>query len=295
MTSNCLPSTVATRWYAFKSVDKTCSGSTWKVRMSASCALFSGFRSESTVPAGRAPNASLVGANTVNGPGDDNVSAKSAATTAVTRVERSSTDCANSTMLGLSAPTSGGGSMTPSMMWATPLLARLSAPVTFFRLLISAPTCTPLWVLMTSRCLPSTVATRWYTFKSVDKTCSGSTWEVRMSANCALFSGFRRESTVPAGRAPNASLVGANTVKGPGDDNVSAKSAATTAVTRVERSSTDSANDVCNSVAGKVVGTNHLLQALDVSAHVHTLLALDDIKVLAFHSCNSLVDLEVSG
>merc|ERR1719326_2579398 len=199
ITSKCLPSTVATRWYSFKSVDKTCSGSTWKVRMSASCALFSGFNRESNVPAGRAPNASLVGANTVKGPGDDNVSAKSAATTAVTRVERSSTDCANSTMLGLSALRCEGGSMTPSMMWATPLLARLSAPVTFFKLLTSAPTCTPLWLLITSKCLPSTVATRWYVFKSVDKTCSGSTWNVRMSANCALFSGFSRESKVPAG------------------------------------------------------------------------------------------------
>merc|ERR1719218_110899 len=135
-----------------------------------------------------------------------------------------------------------GGNMTPSMMWATPLLARLSAPVTCFRLFTSAPTNTPLRLLITSKCLPSTVATRWYSFKSVDKTCSGSTWKVRMSANCALFSGFRRESKVPAGSAPNASLVGAKTVKGPGEDKVSAKSAATTAVTRVERSSTDCAS-----------------------------------------------------
>merc|ERR1712100_919954 len=135
-----------------------------------------------------------------------------------------------------------GGSITPLMMWATPLLARLSAPVTCFKLLRSAPTNTPWWLLITSRCLPSTVDTRWYAFKSVDRTCSGSTWKVRMSASCALFSSFNKESNVPAGRAPKASLVGANTVNGPGEDNVSAKSAATTAVTRVERSSTDFAN-----------------------------------------------------
>jgi hypothetical protein len=44
-------------------------GTTWYVRTVVSMALFSGFSSVSTVPAGRASNAALVGAKTVNGPG----------------------------------------------------------------------------------------------------------------------------------------------------------------------------------------------------------------------------------
>jgi len=44
---------------------------------------------------------------------------------------------------------------------------------------------------------------------------------------------------VPSGNLPKPSLVGAKTVKGPGELKVSAKSPATTAATRVDRSSTD--------------------------------------------------------
>ena len=49
-------------------------------------ALFSGFTSMSTVPAGSFAKASLVGANTVNGPGPFNVSTRPAALTAATSV-----------------------------------------------------------------------------------------------------------------------------------------------------------------------------------------------------------------
>ena len=49
-------------------------------------ALFSGLTSVSTVPAGNFANASLVGANTVNGPVPDNVVTRSAALTAATSV-----------------------------------------------------------------------------------------------------------------------------------------------------------------------------------------------------------------
>jgi len=239
MTCTGLPSTVFTDWKVFRSVDKTCAGSTWYVRMSTSVALFSGFKRSSNVPAGSAPKASLVGANTVKGPGELRVSTRSPATTAATRVERSSTDCASSTMFGLSLDKPAGGRSTPSMMCATPLEARLSAPVTFFRSCTLGPTFTSPWYLMTCTGLPSTVFTDWKVFRSVDKTCAGSTWYVRMSTSVALFSGFKRSSNVPAGSAPKASLVGANTVKGPGELRVSTRSPATTAATRVERSSTD--------------------------------------------------------
>src|SRR5208282_5926217 len=49
----------------------------------------------------------------------------------------------------------------------------------------------------------------------------------------SLFSGFNKVSTVPAGSLAKASLVGANTVKGPGPDSVSTRPAALTAATRV--------------------------------------------------------------
>merc|ERR550532_3129871 len=239
MTCTGLPSTVVTDWKVFRSVDKTCAGSTWYVRMSTSVALFSGFKRSSNVPAGSAPKASLVGANTVKGPGELRVSTRSPATTAATSVERSSTDWASSTMLGLSLDKPAGGRRTPSMMCATPLEARLSAPVTFFRSCTLGPTTTSSWYLMTCTGLPSTVVTDWKNLRSLDKTCAGSTWYVRMSTSVALFSGFKRSSNVPAGSAPKASLVGANTVKGPGELSVSTRSPATTAATRVERSSTD--------------------------------------------------------
>jgi hypothetical protein len=49
----------------------------------------------------------------------------------------------------------------------------------------------------------------------------------------ALFSGLSRLSTVPAGSAANAALVGANTVNGPGPFSVATRSAALTAATSV--------------------------------------------------------------
>jgi hypothetical protein len=54
--------------------------------MLTSFALFSGFSSVGTVPGGRAANASLVGANTVNGPGLFSVATSPAALTAATSV-----------------------------------------------------------------------------------------------------------------------------------------------------------------------------------------------------------------
>src|SRR6478736_7263670 len=59
---------------------------TWQVRILVSCALFSGFSSVSTVPAGSFLKAALVGANTVKGPSPDSVSTRPAAFTAATSV-----------------------------------------------------------------------------------------------------------------------------------------------------------------------------------------------------------------
>jgi len=138
----------------------------------------------SRVPCGRASKAALVGANTVNGPGELSVSARSPATTAATRVERLSTDWANSTMLGRGLDVSAaGGNITPSMMCATPLEAMLSAAITFFKSRRPEPTPTFPSYLVTTKFLPSTVVTTLTISKSVDKTCDGSTWKVRISTN----------------------------------------------------------------------------------------------------------------
>src|SRR5450631_1460160 len=59
---------------------------TWYVSTLVSAGLFSGLSSVSTVPAGSAANASLVGANTVNGPGPFSVATRPAALTAATSV-----------------------------------------------------------------------------------------------------------------------------------------------------------------------------------------------------------------
>src|SRR5471032_1637374 len=59
------------------------------------------------------------------------------------------------------------------------------------------------------------------------------TWYVNMLVKVALFSGLTRLSTVPAGRAANASFVGAKTVNGPLLFSVSTRPAAFTAATSV--------------------------------------------------------------
>jgi len=63
-----------------------------------------------------------------------------------------------------------------------------------------------------------------------------------MSTKVPLFSGKSKEAKVPSGRAANASLVGAKTVKGPGELRVSTKSPATTAATKVLKLATDCAS-----------------------------------------------------
>src|SRR5690606_18389520 len=68
--------------------------------MAASLSLFSGFRSDSTVPAGRAAKAAFVGAKTVKGPSPLSVSTNPAALTAATSVEKSGLPAAMSTMAG---------------------------------------------------------------------------------------------------------------------------------------------------------------------------------------------------
>jgi len=65
--------------------------------MPASLALFAGFNNELRVPAGSFANAAFVGANTVNGPAPESVSASPAAFTAATSVENCGFEAATPT------------------------------------------------------------------------------------------------------------------------------------------------------------------------------------------------------
>src|SRR5689334_17312746 len=76
--------------------------------MPASLFLFSGLSNESSVPEGSFANASFVGANTVNGPAPDNVSASPAAFTAETSVENSGFEAATSTIVFAAGAVVGG-------------------------------------------------------------------------------------------------------------------------------------------------------------------------------------------
>merc|ERR1740117_1397617 len=91
-----VPSTVLTKPSASKLYS---SESTWYRRISVSAFLFWGFNKLPSTPSGSAAKASLVGAKTVNVPGELSVSTKSAAITACTSVESSGVACASSTML----------------------------------------------------------------------------------------------------------------------------------------------------------------------------------------------------
>src|SRR3954447_10081344 len=114
------------------------------------------------------------------------------------------------------------------MTWMTPLLAMMSALTTLAPL-----TMTPC-VASTLRLAASTVLTcSVLPARSALVTLPGTTWYVRICVTLALFSGFSRLSSVPAGRAAKAASVGAKTVNGPGPLSVSTRPAAWTALTNV--------------------------------------------------------------
>ena len=68
---------------------------------------------------------------------------------------------------------------------------------------------------------------------SADVKSPATTCAVRILVRVALFSGFNRVYTVPAGSASNAEFTGAKTVNGPGPISASTRPAALTAATNV--------------------------------------------------------------
>ena len=136
--------------------------------------------SVSSVPAGSAAKAALVGANTVNGPGLESVSTSPAVWTAVARVEKvSGIDTAISTMFWATgaAVVSAAGVSTVLMTWITPFDAITSAWAT---VATTEPSLFTIWTpcaeMETVRVAPLTVVITWPSDSMSEVTAPATTW-----------------------------------------------------------------------------------------------------------------------
>merc|ERR1719182_423745 len=156
VTNNCWPSSVLTCCEALRSLLYTAApATTWYSSTASNCLMFFGSNRLCNVALGSLAKASLVGANTVNGPSPSRAVTSLPAVMAATRVDRSLVPAASSTMLLLAAFASVGGTNTVSMMCTTPLVAPTSAVVTLALPLM----CTPFQPFVTNNCWPSSVLT----------------------------------------------------------------------------------------------------------------------------------------
>merc|ERR1740130_1723565 len=214
------PSTVPTLSPFFRSEANTLPLTTWYNKSFFNCGM--SLSKPARTPAGRSLKASLVGAKTVKGPTEESVPWRLAATTAVTKVDKSAVAWANCTMfMGIIS--------TASMMWTTPFVAITLGTFTLAVLII---TLSP--VMVTFKFSPSTVLTLWPFFRSEANTLPFTTWYNKSFVNCGMS--LSKPARTPTGRFAKASLVGAKTVKGPTEESVPWRLAATTAVTKVDKS-----------------------------------------------------------
>merc|ERR1719183_1313424 len=156
VTNNCWPSSVLTRCEALRSLLYTAApATTWYSSTASNCLMFSGSNRLCNTDWGSLAKASLVGANTVNGPLPSRAVNSLPAVMAATRVERSLSPAASSTMLfeGADADWPVPGINTVSMMCTTPLVAPTSAVVTVALPLM----CTPEAPFVTNKSWPSSV------------------------------------------------------------------------------------------------------------------------------------------
>ncbi len=120
------------------------------------------------------------------------------------------------------------GKRTLSITWITPFDCSTSAIVTLATPPVSSVTVT-LFAIKLQRDFAAAngfhlvrAASSFTIFITAsDMALAPTTWQVRTLVNVSLASGFNRPSTVPAGKAAKASLVGANTVNGPAPCRVS--------------------------------------------------------------------------
>merc|ERR1712127_1075192 len=254
-TSNSEPSSVLNLFSGFRSLLCTAApATTWYSRMASSNLMFFGSSNFSSSSLGILANASLDGANTVNGPLPSRAVTSLPAFKAVTSVERSLTLSASSTMF-LVGPGAGGvggvgffgGRRTLSMMCATPLVASLSAAVTLaLRLMYTCPSRDS-----TSNSEPSSVLNLFSGFRSLLCTAApATTWYSRISSSSLMFFGSNNFLSSSAGILANASLDGAKTVNGPVPSKAVTNLPAVSAATSVERSLSPSASSTMFLVAG---------------------------------------------
>jgi len=195
--------------------------------------MFFGSNRLFNVALGSLANAALVGANTVKGPLASRAVTSLPAVRAVTSVERVLVLAASWTMLLLAAFAILAGINTVSMMCTTPLVALTSAIVTLALPLM----CTPRRLFVTSNCSPSRDLTCCEGLRSLLNTAApATTWYSSTASNCLMFFGSNRLFNVALGSLANASLVGANTVKGPLASRAVTSLPAVMAATSVERS-----------------------------------------------------------
>merc|ERR1719331_417027 len=228
------PSSVLTCCEALRSLLYTAApATTWYSSTASNCLMFFGSIRMFNVALGSLVKASLVGANTVNGPSPSRAVTRLRAVRAATRVDRSLVLAASSTMLLLAAFAIVGGTNTVSMMCTTPLVAPTSAVVTLALPLM----CTPFQPFVTSNCWPSSVLTCCEALRSLLYTAApATTWYSSTASNCLMFFGSNRLCNVALGSLAKASLVGANTVNGPLPSRAVTRLPAVRAATRVYRS-----------------------------------------------------------
>merc|ERR1719201_1390601 len=230
------PSSVFTSCTGLRSLAWTAApGTTWYSKIASNSFTFLGSNNRLSISAGILANASLDGANTVNGPLPSKGVTSLPAVSAATSVERSLSPSASWTMflVGASEPPKWCGMSTWSMMCTTPFVASLSADVTL------ASWLTETWPSRdsTNRWEPSSVFTSCTGLRSLLWTAApGTTWYSKIASNSFTFLGSNNRLSSSAGILANASLDGANTVNGPLPSKGVTRLPAFSAATSVERS-----------------------------------------------------------
>lgn len=132
------------------------------------------------------------------------------------------------TAIGAVAAAFSSGRRTVSMTWITPLLVTMSAAVSLTPLTRTAPSLKAM--AMDS---PPRVLAEAFSSAVARGTRAAMTCNFKMATSWALFSGLRRDSSVPLGSLAKAASLGAKTVNGPSPLSAPTKSAAVRAAARV--------------------------------------------------------------
>ncbi len=198
---------------------------TWYCKIGVNSSALKSSKLDAPKSLNKVAKASLVGAKTVKGPVALNASTKLAFTTADTKVLKAG--------LLIAVLTTLGGNNTLSMMWITPLEAATSAVVTLvveFKLTPESVLTNKLTFVLLG---PSLKVGTYPLLKALERTSPLTTWYNKMGVNCSADNSSKLLTPKSLNKAVKASLVGANTVKGPSPANVPARFALVSAATSV--------------------------------------------------------------